>query len=226
MPRILMIEDDAITAREILEELEGHGFEVVWATTGNEGLEFVSEGHFDAITLDRMLPDINGLEVLTLLRKCGNDTPILMISALSDVDERIRGLRAGGDDYLAKPFSPDEMVARLEVLLRRKSVHTFLTRIVVANLELDILARTVSRGEYKIRLSPTEFRLLEYFMRNSTQVVTRTMLFEAIWGYSFDPGTNVVDVHVNCLRRKVDLTGFAPLFHTVRGVGYVFGEAT
>ena len=225
MSRILMIEDDAITAREMMEELVTHGFEVVWAMGGGEGLAFVSESHFDAITLDRMLPDIDGLEVLTLLRKSGIDTPILMISALSDVDERIRGLRAGGDDYLAKPFSPDEMVARLEVLLRRRSGHSSLTRLVVANLELDILARIAHRGEHKIRLSPTEFRLLEYFMRNSTQVVTRTMLFEAVWGYSFDPGTNVVDVHVTCLRRKIDLPGFAPLFHTVRGVGYVFGEA-
>lgn len=225
MTGILTIEDDPITAREMLEELVAHGFDVTWAATGSEGLALASNSKFDAITLDRMLPDMDGLEILELLRRSGNDTPVLMISALSDVDERIRGLRAGGDDYLAKPFSPEEMVARLEVLLRRRSMHSSQTRLLVEDLELDILARIAYRGEHKIRLSPTEFRLLEYFMRNATQIVTRTMLFEAVWGYSFDPGTNVVDVHVTCIRRKIDLPGFIPLFHTVRGVGYVFGAA-
>ena len=151
--------------------------------------------------------------------------PILMISALSDVDERVRGLRAGGDDYLTKPFSPSEMVARLEVLLRRSRGVSQQTSLKVGDLELDLLLRSARRGGVDLRLSPTQFRLLEFFMRNAGQVVTRTMLFEALWGYSFDPGTNVIDVHVNHLRKKVELPGTPPLFQTVRGTGYVFGKA-
>ena len=170
MASVLTIEDDEITAKEILAELAAHGFEVTWAATGREGLALASGNKYDAITLDRMLPDMNGLEIVTSLRSSGIDTPILMISALSDVDERIRGLRAGGDDYLTKPFVPDEMAARLEVLLRRRKLHSSQTRLVVADLELDLISRLAYRGEHKIRLSPTEFRLLEYFMRNSSQL--------------------------------------------------------
>jgi two-component system OmpR family response regulator len=224
MTRVLTIEDDEITAKDMLAELSSHGFDATWAATGREGLALASRNKFDAITLDRMLPDMNGLEIVTSLRSTGIDTPILMISALSDVDERIRGLRAGGDDYLTKPFAPDEMVARLEVLLRRQKLQPSQTKLTVADLELDLLTRIACRGEHKIRLSPTEFRLLEYFMRNSSQIVTRTMLFEAVWGYAFDPGTNVVDVHVTYLRRKIDLPGYVPLFQTVRGSGYVLGK--
>ena len=146
-----------------------------------------------------------------------------MISALGDVDERVRGLRAGGDDYLAKPFAPDEMIARIEALTRRRHTPKTVTKLVFADLELDLLARTVYRAGYEISLSQTEFRLLEFMMLNSSQVVTRTMLFEAVWGYSFDPGTNVIDVHVTHLRKKVELPGLSVLFRTVRGVGYVFG---
>jgi DNA-binding response OmpR family regulator len=223
MAKVLTIEDDAITAKEMVAELSSHGFDVTWAATGREGIELATTNYFDVITLDRMLPDMDGLEIVASLRSNENSTPILMISALSDVDERIRGLRAGGDDYLTKPFAPDEMVARLEVLLRRQKLHLSQTRLVVADLELDILTRTAYRGENRMRLSNTEFRLLEYLMRNSSQVVTRTMLFEAVWGYSFDPGTNVVDVHVTRLRKKIDLPGFISLFQTVRGSGYVLG---
>lgn len=223
MARVLTIEDDEITANDMLAELTSHGFEVIWAPTGREGLALAFTNTFDVITLDRMLPDMNGLEIVASLRSSGNDTPILMISALSDVDERIRGLRAGGDDYLTKPFAPDEMAARLEVLLRRRNLHSNYSKLIVADLELDILTRIAYRGKYKMRLSPTEFRLLEFFMRNSSQIVTRTMLFEAVWGYSFDPGTNVVDVHVTHLRKKIDLPGFTPLFQTIRGSGYVLG---
>lgn len=224
MARVLTIEDDEITAKDMLAELTSHGFEVTWAANGKEGLALASSQSFDVITLDRMLPDMDGLEIVTSLRANGIHTPILMISALSDVDERIRGLRAGGDDYMTKPFAPDEMAARLEVLLRRQSLHASETRLVVADLELDIVSRMAYRGPHKIRLSPTEFRLLEFLMRNSSQVVTRTMLFEAVWGYSFDPGTNVVDVHVTRVRKKIDLPGFTPLLQTVRGSGYVLGE--
>lgn len=224
MTHVLTIEDDEITAKDMLTELTSHGFQVTWAATGREGLALASSNEFDVITLDRMLPDMNGLEIVTSLRNTGIDTPILMISALSDVDERIRGLRAGGDDYLTKPFAPDEMAARLEVLLRRRNLHSSQTKLVVADLELDVLSRIAYRGKHKMRLSPTEFRLLEFLMRNSSQVVTRTMLFEAVWGYSFDPGTNVVDVHVTRLRKKIDLPGFSPLLQTVRGSGYVLGE--
>ncbi|GBG13210.1 two-component system [Novimethylophilus kurashikiensis] len=223
MTRVLTIEDDEITAKEIMAELSTHGFEVTWAATGRDGLAQASSQPFDVITLDRMLPDIDGLEVVTFLRASGIDTPILMISALSDVDERIRGLRAGGDDYLTKPFVPDEMAARLEVMLRRRKPAASQSKLKVQDLELDLIARIAHRGTQKIRLSPTEFRLLEYLMRNSSQVVTRTMIFEAVWGYSFDPGTNVVDVHVTGLRRKIDPEEFPPLLRTVRGAGYVLG---
>jgi two-component system OmpR family response regulator len=223
MTRVLTIEDDEITAKEIVAELAAHGFEVTWAATGREGLTLASSQPFDVITLDRMLPDIDGLEIVTSLRSSGVDTPILMISALSDVDERIRGLRAGGDDYLTKPFVPDEMAARLEVMLRRRKPAASQSKLKVQDLELDLIARIAHRGSQKIRLSPTEFRLLEYLMRNSSQVVTRTMIFEAVWGYSFDPGTNVVDVHVTGLRRKIDPEGAPPLLRTVRGSGYVLG---
>ncbi len=223
MIKVLIIEDDEITAKDMIEELTDHGFDVEWAATGKEGLTLASNNKFDIITLDRMLPDSNGLEVVASLRASGIDVPILMISALSDVDERIKGLRAGGDDYLTKPFAPDEMVARIEVLLRRHGLQINQTKLTVADLELDLLTRTACRGELKIRLASTEFRLLEFLMRNSSSIVTRTMLFEAVWGYSFDPGTNVVDVHVTQLRKKIDLPELAQLFKTVRGSGYILG---
>ncbi|MDE2441046.1 MAG: response regulator transcription factor [Betaproteobacteria bacterium] len=224
MPRILTIEDDEITAREIVSELDSHGYAVEWVASGEDGLCKALTGEFDAITLDRMLPDCDGLNIVTRLRQEGRDMPILMISALSDVDERVRGLRAGGDDYLTKPFSPSEMVARLEVLLRRNRSVLQQTLLKVGDLELNLLSRSARRAGQDLRLSPTQFRLLEFFMRNAGQVVTRSMLFEALWGYSFDPGTNVIDVHVNHLRKKVEQPGTSPLFQTIRGTGYVFGQ--
>src|SRR5512144_2469186 len=165
MARVLTIEDDAVTAREIVTELKRHGNEVDWVDNGAAGLKRASGGEYDAITLDRMLPGLDGLAVVKALRDAGVETPVLMISALSDVDERVRGLRAGGDDYLTKPFAPDEMIARLEVLLRRRNLHSNYSKLIVADLELDILTRIAYRGKYKMRLSPTEFRLLEFFMR-------------------------------------------------------------
>jgi two-component system OmpR family response regulator len=220
MAKILTIEDDALVAREIALELNNHGNEVDSVGNGREGLERALTGGYDAITLDRMLPEMDGLTVVTELRRAGIDTPVLMISALSDVDARVRGLRAGGDDYLTKPFAPDEMAARIEVLLRRRRSNAPETRLQVGDLELDLIARSAQRNGTTLELLPIEFRLLEFLMRNSGQVLTRTMIFESVWGYHFDPGTNVIDVHIARLRRKVDGEGLPPLIHTVRGCGY------
>ena len=225
MARVLTIEDDAVTAREIVAELRSRGNEVDWVGDGAAGLRRACGGGYDAITLDRMLPGLDGLAVVTALREAGVSTPVLMISALSDVDERVRGLRAGGDDYLSKPFAPDEMAARIEVLLRRQSAGARSTVLTVADLELDLIARRARRGDAALDLLPLEFRLLEYLVRNSGQVLTRTMIFEAVWGYRFDPGTNVIDVHIGRLRKKVDAPGRAPLIRTVRGSGYRLCEA-
>jgi len=219
MARILTIEDDAVTAREIAAELQAAGNDVDCVGDGRAGFERALAGGYDAITLDRMLPGMDGLELVSELRRAGVDTPVLMISALSDVDARVRGLRAGGDDYLTKPFAPEEMAARIEVLLRR-GAGVRETSLRVGDLELDLIARDARRGGVALDLLPLEFRLLEYLMRHAGQVLTRTMIFEAVWGYHFDPGTNVIDVHIGRLRRKVDAAGFEPLIHTVRGCGY------
>jgi two-component system OmpR family response regulator len=224
MTRILAIEDDETTAREIMDELGNHGFEVEWAGNGQEGLDRALSGQYDLITLDRMLPFVDGLTIVTAMREQNIDTPVLMISALSDVDERVDGLRAGGDDYLVKPFASEEMAARVEVLLRRQNRTERQTKLRVADLELDLVTRQVRRAERDLDLLPTEFRLLEYLMRNSGQTLTRNMLFESVWGYHFDPGTNIIDVHIGRLRRKVDVPSLPPLIHTVRGVGYMLSE--
>jgi len=221
MGRILTIEDDAVTAREIVAELEAGGNEVDCVGDGQAGLARALSGDYDAITLDRMLPGLDGLAVVTELRRAGIDTPVLMISALSDVDARVRGLRAGGDDYLTKPFAPEEMAARIEVMLRHRRAPAPQTVLRVGDLHLDLIARTAQRNASILELLPIEFRLLEYLMRNAGQTLTRTMIFEAVWGYHFDPGTNVIDVHIGRLRRKVDAGGAAPLIHTVRGCGYM-----
>ena len=222
MARILTIEDDAVTAGEIIAELQVHGNQVDYVLSGTEGLARAITGNYDLITLDRMLPGLDGLTLIMRLREAGVRTPVLMISALSDVDERIRGLRAGGDDYMTKPFAPDEMAARVEVLLRRE-VPQQETTLRVEDLALDLMSRTAHRGEATIELLPFEFKLLEYLMRHSGQVLTRSMIFEAVWGYRFDPGTNVIDVHMVRLRRKVDAGRAPSLIRTVRGCGYVVG---
>jgi two-component system OmpR family response regulator len=224
MARILTIEDDAVTAGEIVAELQIHGNQVDYVSSGSEGLQKALSGSYDVITLDRLLPELDGLTLVKRLREAGVRTPVLMISALSDVDERIRGLRAGGDDYMTKPFAPDEMAARIEVLLRREPAQQE-TVLRVDDLELDLMSRTARRGEAAIELLPLEFKLLDYLMRQSGQVLTRTMIFEAVWGYRFDPGTNVIDVHMARLRRKVDAGQSLPLIHTVRGRGYRLGES-
>lgn len=224
MTRILAIEDDETTGQEIVDELSNHGLEVEWVRNGKDGLDRALSGSYDLITLDRMLPFLDGLTIVTTIREKGIDTPVLMISALSDVDERVDGLRAGGDDYLVKPFASEEMAARVEVLLRRRNQPERQTKLRVADLELDLVARQACRGDKTLDLLPTEFRLLEYMMRNSGQIITRTMLFESVWGYHFDPGTNIIDVHIGRLRRKVDVLGLSPLIHTVRGSGYMLSE--
>jgi len=225
MNRILTIEDDAVTAREIVAELTRNGLNVDWVDNGREGLERAVSGDYDLITLDRMLPELDGLVIVTTLRTMGVATPILMISALSDVDERVRGLRAGGDDYLTKPFATDEMAARVEVLLRRNNgAREPETILRVADLELDLISREASRNGQLLSLLPTEYKLLEFLMRNSGQILSRMMIFEEVCGYHFDPGTNLIDVHIGRLRKKIDPPGLEPLIRTVRGSGYVIAE--
>lgn len=225
MPRALVIEDDEVTARDIVAELHAHGLAADWVADGREGLSRALADGYDIVTLDRMLPGMDGIDVVSALRQRGVDTPVLMISALSDVDERVRGLRAGGDDYLTKPFSPDELAARAEVLLRRRRQGPNETRLRVADLELDLVRHNAQRRDQELTLLPTEFRLLEFLMRNAGQVVTRQMIFEHVWGFHFDPGTNVIDVHIGRLRRKIDGAGHSPLIRTVRGSGYVLAPA-
>jgi two-component system, OmpR family, response regulator len=225
MPRILAIEDDPTTGREIVAELEQHGFAVEWANDGRRGLDRAISGDFDAVILDRMLPGLDGLAIVTAMRNADVEIPVLMVSALSNVDERIRGLRAGGDDYMTKPFASEELTARLEVLLRRRGAAPRELSLSVADLELDLITRTARRDGVEIRLMPTEYKLLEFMMRNSGQILTRTMIFEAIWGYHFDPGTNLIDVHLGRLRRKIDRPGLTQLIHTIRGSGYALNAS-
>lgn len=224
--KVLTIEDDILTGEEIVDKLRKANFNLEWVRTGAEGLGRAVSGDFDLITLDRMLPDLDGMKILTTLRAAGITTPVLMLSALSDVDERIRGLRAGGDDYLTKPFDLHELSARLEVLLRRSramSASTDNTKLSFGDVEIDLLSRTVKRGGILISLLPTEYRILEFMMRNAGQTLTRTMLFETVWGYHFDPGTNLIDVHMGRLRKKIDPPGLPPVITTVRGAGYRLG---
>lgn len=223
MPRVLTIEDDLVTAEEIATELRSHGFDVDLAVDGSNGLALARAGDYAVITLDRMLPGVDGLTLVTTLRREGVTTPVLMISALSDVDERVRGLRAGGDDYLTKPFASDEMAARVEVLIRRHGqMGTADSVLRAGDLELDLMSRSLRRGGQEISLLPTEFKLLEFLVRNAGQVVTRTMLFQEVWGYHFDPGTNLIDVHIGRVRKRIEQPGRTQPIKTVRGTGYVF----
>ena len=222
--RILLIEDDSQTSRFIRKGLEEAGHVLDHAGDGKQGLLLALDADHDALVVDRMLPELDGLSIVRSLRAAGRDTPVLVLSALGEVDDRVEGLRAGGDDYLVKPFALAELAARLEALVRRRiggGAAATVTRLAVADLEMDLLARTVKRAGRGIDLKPREFRLLEFLMRHASQVVTRTMLLEAVWDYHFDPQTNVIDVHVSRLRRKVDRDFGAPLIHTVRGAGYM-----
>lgn len=221
MPKVLIVEDDNVTADEIAAELATHGFETVRAPDGRQGLLLAASGEFDAITLDRILPGLDGLALVTILRGAGVETPVLMISALSDVDERVKGLRAGGDDYLTKPFASEEMAARLEVLLRRKGPPAD-PILRIGELEIDPARHQARLRGVDLRLMPTEFKLLDYLARNSNHILSRTMIFEAVWGHHYDPGTNLIDVHIARLRRKLEAAGAKPMIETVRGSGYLF----
>jgi two-component system OmpR family response regulator len=215
--RILLVEDDREVAAYLLKGLSESGHGVAHAENGRDGLERATQGNFDAMIIDRMLPGLDGLSIVAALRAAHVQTPVLVLSALGDVEDRVKGLRAGCDDYLSKPFAFVELLARLEALTRRGSAET---RLAVADLEMDLLARRVTRGGREIDLLPREFRLLEYLMRHAGHIVTRTMLLEKVWDHHFDPQTNVIDVHVSRLRQKLDKDFATPLLHTVRGAGY------
>ena len=222
--KVLVVEDNESVADFVRKGLAEAGHTVDYAGTGRDGLFLAASEPYDAIILDRLLPGgIDGLGILEALRKTGNRTPVLILSALASVDERIRGLKAGGDDYLTKPFAMGELLARLEALARRGSSAPVETVLKVEDLEMDLLARRVSRGGKPIALQPREFKLLEYLLRHAGKVVTRTMLLENVWDYHFDPQTNVIDVHISKLRQKIDAGSPKPLLHTVRGAGYRLG---
>jgi two-component system OmpR family response regulator len=220
MTRILLIEDDDETAHEIVAEMVDRGFQVERAATGPVGLGRARADEHDVLIVDRLLPEIDGLTIVETLRREQVRTPVLVLSALGGVDDRVRGLRSGGDDYLAKPFALVELVARVEALLRRPS-DTRETHLRIGPLELDLIDRTAHRGNRQIDLLPRECRLLEYMMRREGQMVTRAMLFEDVWNYRFVPDSNLVDVHMGRLRHKVDAPGEAPMIHSLRGAGFV-----
>lgn len=222
--RVLVVEDDEKAASFLANALResGHSCDVVG--DGEEGLSLALSEPFDVLILDRMLPKRDGLSVLEELRGRENHTPVLVLSALGSVDDRVAGLRAGGDDYLTKPYAFSELLARVEALARRKSPEEASTKYVVGDLVLDRLSHKVMRGNENVPLQPREYRLLEYLMKNAGQVVTRTMLLEHVWDYHFDPQTNVIDVHISRLRAKIDKNYDQPLLHTVRGAGYILRD--
>lgn len=219
--RVLLVEDDAEAAAYVAKGLREAGHVVDHALDGESGLNMATSGGYDAYVIDRMLPKMDGLSLLSNRRGEGDETPALFLSALGEVDDRVSGLKAGGDDYLVKPYAFSELLARIEALGRRRTGPAdVVTRFKVGDLELDVLTRTVRRDERKIDLQPREFRLLEYLMRHAGQVVTRTMLLENVWEYHFDPQTNVIDVHISRLRAKIDKDFDKPLLKTIRGAGY------
>jgi two-component system OmpR family response regulator len=224
--RVLIIEDDAEVARYLAKGLQESGFTADHAATGTDGLVMAMNESYDLLIVDRMLPGLDGLVLIETLRKSGKRTPVLILSAMGDVDQRVQGLRAGGDDYLTKPFAFTELLARLEALLRRGAPSGRETRLIVGDLEMDLLAHTVRRGGRPIDLQPREFRLLEFLMRHAGHVVTRTMLLEGVWDYHFDPQTNVIDVHISRLRQKIDKGFDKALIHTIRGAGYSLRSGT
>ena len=218
--RILVVEDDEIAAEYVRKGLMEAGHVVDLAGDGELGLEMAKSADYDALVLDRMLPKRDGLSLLKELRDDGDSTPVLILSALGEVDQKVEGLRAGGDDYLAKPYSFAELLARVEAMGRRSDPTAAVTKLKAGDLEMDLLARTVKRADQKILLQPREFRLLECLMRHAGKVVTRTMLLEKVWDYHFDPQTNVIDVHISRLRAKIDKEFETQMLHTVRGAGY------
>jgi len=222
--RILVIEDDVEVAGYVQRALNEAGHTTDVAHEGDGGLNLARSGGYDALIVDRMLPGRGGLSIIADLRAGGDRTPVLILSALGEVDDRVVGLKAGGDDYLTKPFAFSELLARIEALIRRSQPEEQATRYVVGDLMLDRMSHKVTRGGEHIVLQPREFRLLEYLMKHRGQVVTRTMLLEGVWDYHFDPQTNVIDVHISRLRAKIDKSFDAPLLHTVRGRGYMIDD--
>ena len=221
--RILLVEDDSETAEEIIRDFSEHGYAMTHVASGRAALGLARDGNFDLLIVDRMLPELDGLTIIERLRADDIRVPVLVLSALGTVDERVRGLRAGGDDYLTKPFALTELAARVEALLRRPA-ETRATQLRVGPLELDLIDRTVHRGTRPIEILPREFKLLEYLMRRPGQVVTREMLLEEVWNYRFAPQSNLVDVHIGKLRRKIDAPGEIPLIYNIRGVGFMLRE--
>ncbi|KQM19455.1 winged helix-turn-helix domain-containing protein [Novosphingobium sp. Leaf2] len=223
--KILMVEDDPATAEFIAKGLEEAGFVVDRAENGRDGLFLSTDGGYACIVLDRMLPGLDGMAVLAALRGAGVETPVIILSALGSPEDRIKGLTGGCDDYMVKPFTFAELLARIKLLIRRSaSAPAPDTVLRCDDLEMDLLSRRVRRGDRAIDLQPREFRLLEFLLRHVDQVVTRTMLLEGVWDYHFDPGTNVVDVHLSRLRKKIDEGEARRLLHTVRGAGYRIGS--
>jgi two-component system OmpR family response regulator len=220
--KVLLVEDNERVSNFVRKGLREAGHTIDHADNGRDGMFLAAGEAYDAIVMDRMLPgDIDGLGIIAALRKTGSRTPVLILSALSDVDERIRGLQSGADDYLTKPFAVGELLARLDALARRAQGANSGTTLVVDDLTMDLLSRKVARSGRTVTLQPREFKLLEYLMRHANQVVTRTMLLESVWDYHFDPQTNVVDVHVSKLRQKIDAGAERPLLKTIRNAGYM-----
>ncbi len=223
---LLVVEDDLATGAEIVKTLQWHGYNTTHLTCGTDAIAHAVSGKYHAMTLDRMLPDADGVMIVRSLRESGCTIPVLILSSLSDVDDRVRGLRAGGDDYLTKPYHADELLVRVQALIRRSAVNTKSTgtSLKVGDLELDLLQRVASRSGRTIALVPAEFKLLSYMMEHKGRALTREMIFEAVWGYRFDPGTNTIDVHIARLRKKLELPGETRLLHTVRNEGYVIDQ--
>ena len=222
--KLLLIEDDLQAAEYLIKSLREGGYSVEHSPDGRDGLEKATQRHYDVIIADRQLPHVDGLTIITTLRERNDRTPVLILSALGTVDDRVHGLKAGGDDYLTKPFAFAELLARIEALSRRGTALAESSRLKIADLELDLLARKVTRAGQNIDLTTKEFQLLEFLMRRPGQVVTRTMLLEGVWNLHFDPQTNITDVHMSRLRNAVDKGFSRPLIHTVRGAGYVLKE--
>jgi len=223
--KLLLVEDDESMAAYVIKGMSEEGFTIDHADNGRDGFFLASDGSYDAIILDRLLPAMDGMAVLAALRAARIETPVIILSAMATADDRVAGLTAGSDDYLVKPFAFAELLARVRLLLRKGGQGSAVeTQLRCGDLEMDLLSRKVRRGETLLDLQLREFRLLEYLMRHADQVVTRTMLLEGVWDYHFDPGTNVIDVHVSRLRRKLDDGYDRPLLHTVRGAGYRLGS--
>ncbi len=222
---ILLIEDDSRVAQHVVKGLKDAGHLVDHRNDGRLGLLQAASERYDVIVLDRMLPSVDGLKILQTIRATGDMTPVLILSALGDVDERVAGLRAGGDDYLPKPFALSELIARVDALSRRGPALQEDTELALGDLVVDLLGRSVRRGDKFLDLTVREFRILEYLVRNAGRVVTRSMLLEHVWDYHFDPQTNIIDQHVSRLRQKLDRDFSAPMLHTVRGIGYVMRAA-